>query len=381
MTRAISRVRWLWRVRCVLMSARRLASASALVTLAALTASSCRVEVGAPQAEQQSAGPVEIWVYTSMYQEVIDELSEMIARDLPDVTVQWYQAGSEKVAQRWEAEHAAGGSRACLIATSAPGWYLDLSERELLREYVSPRALELPRAWVTPTWAAIRVSLMVLASADPEASAAGAEASAAGAEGAAAGLPASFADLAQPAWRDRFSTGDPLSSGTNFATLSAWIERYGWAWLEDLQQNGWIAAGGNSAVMARMDSGERPVGVILLENLLAKPGVARTILPADGAIPVLGPLAIPTDCPTPDAAEKLYDWLLGRAAQEAIVRGHMHSPLPDIAPPAGAPPLAEIELMELPADFISRMARQAEDRKQRFQTLRRTGTAPDQGRP
>ena len=81
----------------------------------------CRIEVGAPAGgaavdagRGTSEHPIEVWIYTSMYQEVLDALTPDLTAALPGVRVQWFQAGSEKVAQRWEAETEAGGSRACL---------------------------------------------------------------------------------------------------------------------------------------------------------------------------------------------------------------------------------------------------------------------------
>ena len=322
----------------------------------------CRIEVGAPAGGAAvdaglgtSEHPVEVWIYTSMYQEVLDALTPDLTAALPGVRVQWFQAGSEKVAQRWEAETEAGGSRACLLATSDPGWYEDLARRGALRAYVSPRALELPRAWVRPTHAAFRVSLMVLA-ANGEA-------------------PPSFAALAEPAWKGRFSTPDPLSSGTMFTTLAALEHTLGDAWLASARGNGWVAAGGNSAVVARMQSGEAPVGVVLLENLLAQegyaegtPGVARPNLAA-GAIPVPGPIAITTGCTAPAAAEAVEDWLLSPVAQAHIVAGRMHSPFPGAPAPAHAPALADVELLPLPDDFAARTATRANALRARWNEL------------
>jgi iron(III) transport system substrate-binding protein len=311
---------------------------------------SCRVEVGRPaqvQAEEPT-GPVQLWVYTSLYQEVIDQLQPAAKQALPDVELLFFQGGSEKVAQRWEAEHEAGGSRACLIATSDPGWYVDLSRRGLLRTYITPRALDLPRPWVRPTWATVRLGMMVMASTVEPA-------------------PSAFRELVDPAWRDRYSSGDPLSSGTTFTTVSAWERIYGEEHSARLQQNGWVKAGGNSAVLGRMESGERPIGVLLLENLLLKPGRARVIWPEDGAVPIPGPLAIPSDCPSPAAAERVYDWLFSDAAQQLIVQGAMYSPFPELPPPKGAPALSELHQMELPADFLDWMASGSEARKQRLQ--------------
>ncbi|MFZ5478216.1 MAG: extracellular solute-binding protein [Myxococcota bacterium] len=243
-----------------------------------------------------------MWVYTSMYQEVIDAMDAPIEA-ATGARVEWFQAGSEKVAQRWEAEHEAGGSRACVLATSDPLWYVDLAARGQLAAYVSPRALDLPRAWATPHYAAFRVSEMTIASAGE--------------------APPGFRALADPAWKDRFSTPDPLSSGTTFTALSVLEARLGADWATALKANGWVAAGGNSAVLARMESGEKPVGMILRENLKE---TVKERVPEEGAIPVPGFAAIPTACASKEAAERVVDWFLGEEGQAAIVHARMASP-------------------------------------------------------
>lgn len=312
----------------------------------------CRVVLGPPDQVREGERPT-VWVYTSIYQDQVDRLAAAAASELPDVDVLWFQGGSEKVAQRWEAEHAAGASPACVLATSDPSWYVDLTARGLLHAYVSPRALELPRAWVTPTYAAHRVDLMVIGA--PK-------------EGPA---PRSFADLADPAWKGRFSSGDPFSSGTMFTTVSAWDQVYGHDFLDRLDQNGWVMAGGNSAVLGRVESGEKPFGVVLLNNLLTKPDAARIVYPEDGAVPIPGMLGIPTDCRAMEAAERVVDWIMGPSAQALIVNAWMHSPFSGAPPPPGAPPLDQIKLMDLPADFTTRAAERAPELRAKLEALQR----------
>lgn len=317
-----------------------------------LTLLACRVELGPPGRAARSDTPT-VWVYTAIYQDQVDQFAAALAKELPDVEVKWFQGGSEKVAQRWEAEHGAGGSPACVLATSDPTWYVDLTHRGLLLPYVSPRALELPRAWVTPTWAAHRVDLMVLG-------------------GPLAGdAPTSFQSLAEPAWKGRFSSGDPFSSGTAFTTVAAWDSLYGPTFLEALDANGWVMAGGNSAVLGRIESQEKPFGVVLLNNLLTKKGTARIIYPTDGAVPIPGPLAIPTECREPEAAKRVVDWLMGDTAQELVVKNRMHSPFPGQPAPEGAPPLAEIKLAALPTDFAEKASAGAVDLRARIEALQR----------
>lgn len=312
----------------------------------------CRVELGPPGRAARADRPT-VWVYTSAYQEQVDQFAAAVAEELPDVDVKWFQGGSEKVAQRWEAEHGAGGSPACVLATSDPIWYVGLAGRGLLAEYVSPRALDLPRAWVSRHWAAHRVDLMVIgAPLDGDA-------------------PTSFAALAEPAWRGRFSSGDPFSSGTAFTTVAAWESMYGPDFLGRLDANGWVMAGGNSAVLGRVESGEKPFGVVLLNNLLTRAGVVRTIFPADGAVPIPGLLGITAECPEPDAAERVVDWLMGDTAQALVVKNRMHSPFPGMPAPEGAPPLEDIPLAKLPDDFYARAAAGASDLRARLEALQR----------
>jgi len=312
----------------------------------------CRVELGPPGARTDGARP-KVWIYTAIYQDQVDRFAAAIAKDLPGVDVEWFQGGSEKVAQRWEAEHSAGGSPACALATSDPSWYVDLADRGLLHAYVSPRALELPSAWVTPWYAPHRIDLMVIGA--PK-------------EGDA---PAGFRDLASPAWKGQFSSGDPFSSGTAFTTVSAWDQLYGQEFLAALDENGWLMAGGNSAVLGRIESREKPFGVVLLNNLLQRPDATRIVYPEDGAIPIPGPLAIPADCREKEAAEEVVDWLMGATAQALVVQSGMHSPFPGAPPPPGAPRLEDIRLAPLPETFQADTAHRAGDLRARLEALQR----------
>lgn len=316
----------------------------------------CRVELGAPDAgPPSSTGPAELWVYTSMYEEVIAALEPQLKVAFPALNVRWYQAGSEKVAQRAETEWEAGSGQACLIMTSDPFWYADLAARGRLRPYVPPAALAMERAWVAPTHSTARLSTMVLA--------VNASIIAEG-EG-----PKSFQELSDARFRDKVSMPDPLASGTAFTTLAFLQDRYGWDYIAALRANGLVAAGGNSSVLQRLESGERPIGVLLLENVLkarSKGSPILPIIPSDGAIAIPGPVAITADCPHPLQAQALADWMLGAEAQAAMVGGFMHSPFTSVDPPAGAPGLEGLNLLPWTAEFTSSVAENAASFKESY---------------
>lgn len=327
----------------------------------ALGALGCRVEVGDPSRPAAAPCPDEaptgeVWIYTSLYPHVAAALETELRAAWPGLEPRIFQAGSEKVAQRAEAEWAAGAASACVLLTSDPFWYVQLEQRGLLRPHLSPRVLEVDRGLLSErgTWVAVRRSLVVLGVRDDLAAA-----------------PTSFADLAGPAFRDRVSTGDPLASGTTFTWLAFLASGPGgWELVDAIEGNGLVAAGGGSAVRERIDSGERPVGVLLLENLLSAEGTrARAVFPADGAVVVPGPAAIAASCPNPRGAEAVVDFLLSDPGQAVVVAGDMYGVLPNTPPPAGAPPLEDVAVRPWRPGFAAEVAAEAPATRQRWTGL------------
>ncbi len=290
----------------------------------------CRIESAAP-----SSGPAgapgdaptgDVWVYTSMYRHVLDALEPLLKERLPGVQVRWYQAGSEKVASRLEAERAAGAVRADLLATSDPFLYERLAREGALLRYASPNVLRVPRALVDldARYAALRLSTMVLVHREggpPP--------------------PTSFAELAQGPWTGRVAIGDPLTSGTAFTWAVFCDARYGEAFFTGLRQRGAIVAGGNAAVLQKVESGEADAGVLLLENVLAaraRGSPLQVVWPTDGAVVIPGPAALFATTPNPVAAKAVVDVLLSPEGQRLIVeQGGMHAVDPRLAGPGGEP--------------------------------------------
>src|SRR5689334_20415580 len=85
-----------------------------------------------------------VWIYTSLYKEMVAELDPLVHAAFPGVDVQWFQGGSENVAAKINAEMAAGKSQADLVITSDPFWYLELKQAGKLLTYDSPAARAIP---------------------------------------------------------------------------------------------------------------------------------------------------------------------------------------------------------------------------------------------
>ncbi len=309
--------------------------------LALLTCSGCRIETVSPGAAPaaKADGPAgELWVYTSVYRHVLDALEPELRQALPGVTIHWFQAGSEKVTAKLEAELAAGGTPCDVLITSDPFLYQRFKAEGRWHRYVSPNGLRTPRAFVDPDghFAAVRLSTMVLV------------------HRAGTPPPASFEALAEPALKGEVALGDPLTSGTAFTWAVALERALGPGYFERLRANEARVAGGNAAVLQKVEGGEARVGVLLLENALAakaKGSPIEVAWPSDGAVVVPGYAGILASSAHRPAAQLLVDVLLSPAGQRIMAQqGDMHAVDPRVAGPRNVASLAQLVERSAPWD-------------------------------
>lgn len=330
----------------------------ALPSLLALAA--CRIETVTPGGQQCAAvteTPAgELSVYSSMYPSVVDALKSLVAERLPQVQVRWFTGGSEKVAQRLEAEVASGGVRADVVAISDPFFYERLAEEGLWMRYASPDAQRTPRSLVdlNAHFTAIRVSTMVIAFKK------GLESP-----------PQSFTELLEPRWKGQVAVGDPLTSGTSFTWAVFMDHERGADVFAQLRANEAVVAGGNAAVQQKIESGEVKAGVLLLENVLIaqeKGSDLDFVYPSDGAVTIPGYAAILQSTRNPVAARAFYDLLLSPQGQEIMRQGRMHAVDPRLPGPGDEPGLESLLQHSKPwtESLLVRGAAQGGDVKKAF---------------
>ena len=88
----------------------------------------------------------ELWIYTSMYKDMIEMMKEDVQKEFPEVTLQWFASGSEKVAAKINAELEAKNLQADILMTSDPFFYIELKNKGLLTPYESPNSKNVPPA-------------------------------------------------------------------------------------------------------------------------------------------------------------------------------------------------------------------------------------------
>ncbi len=307
-----------------------------------------------------SAGRQEVWIYTSLYKEVYPLYEPGLREAFPGVEVKWYQAGSEKIAAKVLAEEKGGGTKADLLMTSDLFFYQELAAQGLLLELRGPVFESVPAEYRDPggAFAVNRFPLMVLAyntaQVVPE------------------DVPRSFEDLLDPKYKGRLTMPSPLESGSALTTALYLYHAFGEGYFEGLRSNDVLAAGGNGSTLSRLQSGERPVGMVLFENVLQARSKGMTsveaVIPEDGALVIPSPLAIFKGTEDEELARRLFDYLLGEA-RTVVVQGWMHTPFIEDPPPEGTPPLGELALRPWDIETFAEWGRKRQEVKTLFQRI------------
>jgi iron(III) transport system substrate-binding protein len=270
----------------------------------------------------------EVWIYTSLYKDTIAEMTPKLEKAIPGVKVNWYQAGSEDIAAKVNTELMAGTPKADLLISSERFWYQELHDNGKLQTF-KPTAYdqfydELKNPENTFHIASIPVMVIVYNNeviTETEA-------------------PKSFLDLTQDKYKDKICGGSPLSSGTSFTTMAALQSKYGWDYFKKLKSHNALLEGGNSAVMRRIQNKERPIGWVLLENVLRfqndDPRL-KVVYPTDGSITQFNTLAILKKESPNELVEKVANWIFSSEGQDIILKSYMYSPLKGYKAPVGAP--------------------------------------------
>lgn len=284
-------------------------------------------------------GRTKLWVYTSSYKDVLALYDEALAREMPDLNVQWFQGGSETIASKVTAEVVGGGPRGDLIMTADLFFYLALNREKAFLplaglpglERVPDNCLDADRQFIVNRFPIMVLTWNPTALAEKNLP-----------------MPKSLADLTDPRYRGLITMPSPLESGTAMTTMLYWKSIFGAESFKKLRANDLLAAGGNGAALARIDSGERPLGLVLLENVMAarKRGATNIeyAFPSEGGLAMPAAVAIFRQTKHPEAARRLMSWLLGPTAQKILVDGFVYSPLKDAPSPVGTPAWAALPL-------------------------------------
>ena len=286
---------------------------------------------GDKKADKKAGGTKgEIMVYTSIYPDIIDNMCKPnVAKAFPEMKVNWFQGGTEKVVTKITGEIKAKKIGADVLMVADPSYYLKLEDQKLLLPYKSKEEKNLINDKAADgAWYAVRVCNMIIAYNADKLKAEDA--------------PKNWTDLADPKWKGKIAMPNPMLSGTAYVAVGALADKYGWEYFDKLKANGLRVEEGNSAIQNKLLTGEYAAAMILEENILklanTKKEPLKVIYPKDGVVQVPSPIAIFNTTKNPEGAKALVDWWLSKEGQQAVVKGWMHSVRGDVKEPIGSVP-------------------------------------------
>lgn len=329
-----------------------------MLAMLALALGGCGGSKEEKKPEAGAAGPKgKVMIYTSIYPDIIEKIKPELKKAFPNVEVEWFQAGTEKVMAKVAGEIEANKVQADLLMVADPSYYLYLEGKGLLLPYDAPNRKDVKiNKDKDGYWTGVRISNMIIAyntaKVKPE------------------DAPKTFKDLTDPKWQGKIAMPSPLLSGTAYVAAAALSDKYGWEYFEQLKANGLKVEDGNSAIQNKLLTGEYLAVMILEENILKmmdKGEPVKVVYPEDGTIVIPSPVAVFKSSQNQEASKAILDWFLSKQGQQVIVKGWMHSVRDDVEAPKGAPALKTFADKAFKLDWL-KLSKETEPIKEAFRS-------------
>lgn len=164
--------------------------------------------------------------------------------------------------------------------------------------------------------------------------------------------PESWKDLLKPVYKGMITMPHPASSGTGFFDVTGWIALWGeqeaWKFMDGLHENIAQYTHSGSKPCRQSGAGEFPIGISFeyrANQVKASGAPVDLIFPQEGLGWDIEAIAIMKAAKKMDAARKLVDWSVSRAANEEYAKNFAIVAMPGVAKP----------LPNIPADFEKRL--------------------------
>jgi iron(III) transport system substrate-binding protein len=288
-----------------------------------------------------AASAQEVIVYTSYEKEDLGPYKAAFEKDVPGVTIRWVHDANGVITARLLAEK--GNPRADAVWGVAASSLGQLADADVLLPYAPPGLDKIPakfrdsanppRWFGNSAWVAAIIYNVT--------------------EGKKLGIPKpeSWADLTKPVYKGKVVMPHPLSSGTGFLDVSAWLQGYGeeegWKFMDGLHANIWRYTHSGSQPATLAARGEAVVGIafdVRAARELAQGAPVEIVFPAKALGWEMNAFAIVKGAPHPEAAKKLADWAASDAAMKMYAESRAVAARPEFSKPIKdlPPNLAEL---------------------------------------
>jgi iron(III) transport system substrate-binding protein len=306
----------------------------ALAVVLALGPLSARADMKAIEEAAKKEGEL-TWYTTHYTSEAAEELGAMFTK-LYGIKVNVVRTTAQVAYQRATQDFKAGQTIADVFSTTDMGHVLRFKAEGRLEKYVPENTAKIAEAFrnLDPDgfFHATSAGFVVLTYNTSKVKAEDA--------------PKKWADLLDPKWKGKVSTGHPAFSGYVGNWVLSMKLQYGWDYFEKLEKNKpQIGRSINDTVTA-LNAGERQVaagadGSTLYSASRGNP--LAIVYPSDGAILIIAPSAILKGTKHPNAARLFMEYLYSIEASQIDAK-HFTAPMrPEVPVAQGEKPVAEVK--------------------------------------
>lgn len=263
------------------------------------------------QQKDQTAGNVVI--YTSNNAQSVQAVTDTAADSLPKIKISTITGGSGQLLRRIEAE--VGKTQADVFWSSSANTLGAF--KQLYEPYKSPNAAAVPAAMIEPgnLWTPANIHVVV---AMLNISQLGGNAK-----------PKTWTDLLDPKWKGKIIIPDPANSSTAYTIIWGVKTLFGAEGLKKLASNVTVTSQAPTVLRA-VAQGEYAIGLTFESNAYAYVAGGQKdielLYPEDGTFTSPESLVLIKGAPAGEAAKKVYDHLLSKEAQIALLEAAFRRP-------------------------------------------------------
>ena len=267
--------------------------------------------LGGALAFPAAAQKTKLTVYTALENDQLAPFKAEIEKAVPDVEVEWVRDSTGVVTARFLAEK--DSPKADMVLGLAASSLLLFKNAGLLEAY-QPKGVEaLKPAFRSSdgSWTGQDAFLGVICFNTVEGQKSALE------------VPKSWKDLTDAKYKDKLVMPHPASSGTGYLTVAAWMQLMGeaeaWTFMDALHQNIAVYTHSGSAPCVQAAKGERVAGISFDMRAAREKSAGapiEIISPAEGIGWDMEAFAIVKGTKKADAARKVADWAVTKAASE-----------------------------------------------------------------
>lgn len=278
--------------------------------------------------------------------------------------MEYFRAGSNNLAQKYEQEVKAGQVRASVMCLTNPTLVKKWAADGLLMEYDSPSFKEFPAAFVLPKYFGpmhgephIMAYNTELVKAED--------------------APKTWTDLLDPKWKNKLVLTDGASSASALHWFAALQSTYGKEFMKKLADQNVLIKTGGAEVGSTLVSGERQVAAMITQGhaqrAIGSGGKLRIVIPEEGAPMLYTVIFIPAKAPNPEVGKKFLDFVLSQEAQQMLDSKYFATSLRKGMPwkdtGTGAKPLSEVKPLASSSEDLEKELAMAEQLMQEYTDL------------